>query len=377
MKRPPLATAIKTVFNLLLRGRYSMTFDQLGFSQTYIPLKKRLALLTHGVNLMTRAGITSALPPIVQLEPSNACNLRCLTCATGSGLMERPPEMMSFETYRNVIDQVKDHAILLVFWSWGEPFLNKDACRMIRYAKDCGLLVHSSSNGHFFTRKEQAREVIRSGLDSLIIAVDGLDQNTYSAYRKGGELSSVIKSIENLVAERARAGTGNPLLTFRFIVMKHNEHQVPDVRDFAANLGVDFVTFRSAVVRRRDVDLEESLAPHVSEFRQFSGNDGPRAIKRFARNGAYCHRPYANLTVLSSGDVVACENDFNADLSLGRIQEKTLREIFSTEQVKAFYKRFRDNPDNFSFCRGCEMRGARDATANIRTIALNRTSQKG
>ncbi len=101
--------------------------------------------------------------------------------------------------------------------------------------------------------KEQARKVIDTGLDSLIVAVDGLDQPTYEKYRKGGNLQSVINSIENLLAERSSAGAHHPLITLRFIVMKHNEHQVDRVKDFGKALGVDVVTFRSAVVRRSNI----------------------------------------------------------------------------------------------------------------------------
>ena len=54
-----------------------------------------------------------------------------------------------------------------------------------------------------------------------------------------------MTSIENLVAERKALGARHPLIIFRFIVMKHNEHQVGQIKDFAQRLGVDLVTYRS------------------------------------------------------------------------------------------------------------------------------------
>jgi len=334
-------------------------------------MKKRLDLLAHGVRFMMRSGVAAGIPPIVQLEPSNVCNLGCLTCPTGAGLMKRAPFAMPFYTYRNVIDQIKDHALLLVFWSWGEPFMNKDACRMIRYAKDCGLFVHSSTNGHFFTVKEQARALIDSGLDSLIVAVDGLDQQTYEKYRKRGNFKHVIKSIENLISERSKAGARHPLLTFRFIVMKHNEHQLEGVRDFAKDLGVDVVTFRSAVIRRKGVDLENSLAPKTPRFRRFINNSGPLAVSMIKAEKNYCHRPYANLTILSNGDIVLCENDFDATLPLGNVAKKSILEILSSDQSRQLYKEFCFDLNSFSFCRECELRDTKHTTANVQTIFLN------
>ena len=357
---------------LLFQGRITLTFDQLEFHQHDTPFLKRLNFLIQGIQLMTRSVYRTGIPPIVQIEPSNICNLRCLTCATGAGLVRRPAVLMPFGMYRRAIDQIKDYVYLLVFWSWGEPFINKDAFRMIRYAKEKGLLVHTSTNGHYFNTKEQARKVIDSGLDSLIVAVDGLDQPTYEKYRKGGNLQSVINSIENLVAERSSAGAHHPLITLRFIVMKHNEHQVDRVKDFAKDLGVDVVTFRSAVVRRSNIDLEDRLTPLALDFQRFNYAGDPSSVNRIKGLNNYCHRPYANLTIFSNGDVVTCENDFNATLPLGNIAHQSVCKILASGVTRNFFRKFRKNLDNFSFCRECENRDIKGHSANVQTLILNR-----
>jgi radical SAM protein with 4Fe4S-binding SPASM domain len=357
---------------LLFQGRVALTFDQLPFHQNDVPLKKRLNFLIQGMQLMKRSVYRTGIPPILQIEPSNMCNLRCLTCATGAELMKRPPALMPFDTYRGIIDQIKDYVCLLVFWSWGEPFINRDAFRMIRYAKDSGLLVHTSTNGHFFDTREQARKVIDSGLDSLVVAVDGLDQPTYEKYRKGGDLQRVISSIKNLVAERASSGMRHPLITLRFIVMKHNEHQVDRVKEFAEDLGIDRLTFRSAVVRRSTLDLQDSLAPHSPEFQQSARNSIPSGVAPDVPPSNYCHRPYANLTIFSNGDVVACENDYNAAFPLGNIADQSIHGILSSGKSRTFFKTFRKNLDGFMFCRDCENRYMKGHTANVKTFVLNR-----
>ena len=359
---------------LMFQGRVTLTFDQLEFRPHDTTFLKRLNFLVQGIQLMKRSVHRLGIPPILQIEPSNICNLRCLTCATGAGLVTRPAALMPFDMYQRVIDQVKDYVYLLVFWSWGEPFINKDAFRMIRYAKEKGLLVHTSTNGHYFNTKEEAKKIIDSGLDSLIVAVDGLDQPTYEKYRKGGNLQTVINSIENLVAERAFLGVRHPLVTLRFIVMKHNEHQVDRVKEFAKDLGVDRLTFRCAIVRRSTLDLQDSLTPHSSEFQQSSCNGFPSGVNPAGRLNNYCHRPYANLTVFSNGDVVTCENDFNAAFPLGNIADQSIRNILSSGKSRTFLKTFRKNLDRFMFCRECENRYMKGHTANVKTFILNRES---
>lgn len=357
---------------LLFRGSYTLSFDQLEFHLHKLRFRKRINLFIQAAQIMMRLVHRFGFPPILQIEPTNICNLHCLTCATGAGMMKRPPRLMPYEMFCNVIDQVKDHVYLLVFWSWGEPFIHKDAYRMIRYAKDQGLLVHTSTNGHFFDTRESAKQAVDSGLDSLIIAVDGLDQSVYERYRKGGNLNLVIKSIENLVAERIAAGVNHPRITFRFIVMKHNEHQVDKVKDFAKSLGADAVTFRSAVVQRSGFDLDETLAPLSEEFQQYHYRGSPKKEHRIIQKDYYCHRPYANLTIFSNGEVVACENDYNATVTFGNVRNQSLQEIFSSPRVKNFFRAFRYDLDQFSFCHSCEIRDFKHHTANVQTHILNK-----
>lgn len=371
MEKPSFRKAARIGTDLLF-GRYTLSFDQIEFHLSDLTFRKRLNLIIQGAQLMMRSVYRIGFPPILQIEPTNICNLRCLTCATGAGMVNRPATMMPFEMYRSVINQLKDYVCFLAFWSWGEPFINKDAFRMIRYAKDQGFLIHTSTNGHFFDTKERAKHVIESGLDSLIVSVDGLDQPTYERYRKGGNLRIVLKSIENILAERIAEGVRHPIITFRFIVMKHNEHQVDKVKDFAEGLGVDAVTFRSAVVHRGEVDLEESLTPLSPEFQQYDYEGSPSREARVRRDSLYCHRPYANLAVFSNGDVVFCENDHNATLPLGNVANQSLREILSSDRSISLLRAFRNNLDQLPFCHTCEFQGIKHPTANVRTYILNR-----
>lgn len=376
MEIPSLRRAVKIGTQLLFRGHYTLTFDQLEFPLRNLPFRKRLNFLIQSMQWMMRPVHRIGFPPILQIEPTNICNLHCALCATGAGMLTRSHAFMPFDLYRKVIDQVKDYVCLLVFWSWGEPFLHKDALRMIRYAKDKALIVHTSTNGHFFNTRDLARQVIESGLDSLIVAVDGLDQPTYEKYRKGGRLNLVLESIKNLVSERAAAGVEHPRITFRFIVMRHNEHQIGRVKDFAERLGIDVVTFRSAVVQRENVNLEETLTPLSGEFQRYHYSGLPATGLRLRQNQFSCRRPYANLTIFSNGDVVPCENDYNDTLPLGNVSDQSLHEIISSAKSRNFFHVFRRDLDQFRFCRACELRDMKYPTVNVRTHVLNRKCLK-
>ncbi len=76
--------------------------------------------------------------------------------------------------------------------------------------------------------------------------------------------------------------------------------------------------------------------------------------------------------VFSNGDVVSCENDYNATIPLGNVLEQSLNEIFSSKRAMNFLRIFRKNMDQFSFCRTCELRDIKHHTANVKTFILNR-----
>lgn len=73
----------------------------------------------------------------------------------------------------------------VILWSWGEPLLNPEIYRMIKYCEERNILSVTSTNLNKFSR-ENARDLVESGLDALIIALDGIAEETYSKYRIGG-----------------------------------------------------------------------------------------------------------------------------------------------------------------------------------------------
>lgn len=350
------------LFSLLAHGRLSLTVDDLPLMLTALPWRKRLNILLAGAQKILRPPFRLGWPLILQLEPTNTCNLQCPACATGAGLMTRKPALMSWETYVRVIDEMKPHACIVFFWSWGEPFLHPDACRMIRYAKDQGLAVHSSTNGHCFATPDRAEAVVASGLDSLVFAVDGLDPETYATYRRGGDLATVLASIRNVVRAREAAGGTRPFLALRFIVMKHNEHQLPGVEAFARDLGVDAVTWRTPILARGDQRVVAGLAPDDPAYRRDASAAEPQP----------CNRPLANLTVFSGGEMVFCENDCNAGSVIGMAGQESLREAWSTPRARRMLRDFRRRTATPSFCATCEFRNSRKPTFNVTTSILTK-----
>ena len=101
------------------------------------------------------------------------------------------------------MDEVGDYLLFLHFWGWGEPFMNSDFFSMIRYAKSKGLKIITSTNGHFFEDDKNIDQLIDSGLDVLIFALDGLDEKTYEQYRAQGDLQKAMRGLKQVCLARA------------------------------------------------------------------------------------------------------------------------------------------------------------------------------
>jgi radical SAM protein with 4Fe4S-binding SPASM domain len=181
-----------------------------------------------------------------------------------------------------------------------------------------------------------------------------------------------MTSIKNLVSAKKACGSSHPRITLRFIVMKHNEHQVCRVKPFAKSMGVNAVSFRSAVSRRASIDLERTLSPENLQFQPRGIEKKASPAGRCARGEEfYCHRPYANLTIFSGGEIVACENDYNATVAFGNVNGGSLKKILSSSPAREFFRVFRNNTDRYDFCRSCDLRNCKRDTHNIRTVVLN------
>ena len=101
---------------------------------------------------------------------------------------------MELGDFKHLVDQLGDEVFMMMMWNQGEPYINKCFNHMVRYAHERGIFTFTSTNGHFVRNDEQARAIVESGLDELIVSLDGVDQETYEKYRVGGRIERVFEA---------------------------------------------------------------------------------------------------------------------------------------------------------------------------------------
>ena len=338
----------------LLMQKINFEVDLIPFEFENLPMKKIINWIFTEGSVFIKPTRPWGVPTILQVEPTNRCNLRCRVCPVTTG-MNRPLGDMDESLFRKTVDELADYLLLILFWDWGEPFLNPNVYEMIRYARSRGIRVMSSTNGHIFASKDHAQNVVKSGLDVLVFSVDGITQETYQHYRNEGRLESVIEGIRKVVAEKKSLKSKTPLVNFRFIVMKHNEGEIPHLKEFARSLEVDALTLRKfyAIPNRREERMEakRELMPSQAKFQLPEHSPEDQRPIRIARNP--CKTLWNCPTIHWDGTVCSCFADFNEERPLGFLGQQRFKEIWNGQAFRNLRRDFRKAWQELPLCREC------------------------
>jgi radical SAM protein with 4Fe4S-binding SPASM domain len=314
-------------------------------------LRRRRGSIDHvksTLSLARRSTTIAGRPMNVTIEPTNVCNLECPVCETGAGVLGRESGSMTLEQFRTIIDKMGAHMNTLMFYFMGEPFLNKHAYEMIRYAKDQGVpFVETTTNGDFV----KPEQLVECGLDRISFQIGGMTQRTHQIYRINSTLERVLANLEATLLlkgerrSRLRVESG-------FILMKHNEHEVPAFLEHMKQLGVDRASVIDPCVRTMEQGrqlLPTDRAHWIYDPEAFErGVLRPRNVPDNA-----CPWIYYSLAIHVNGDVVPCCRDPRGEEVMGNIFEQDLDEIWNGDRYKTFRGRILTAQGSVGICRLC------------------------
>jgi radical SAM protein with 4Fe4S-binding SPASM domain len=342
----------------LLTGRVRVVADAIPFVCQDVPRRKVLNAILAESSCYVKPLSPWGWPTHLMMEPASICNLHCTLCPVTAGL-GRPQGLMAFETFKQVVDEVGDYVFTLLLWGWGEPFLNPQVFEMIAYARARGITVISSTNGHLFAREEFADRLVRSGLDSIIFAIDGATQDTYARFRQGGSLETALTGLRTVAARKKALKSKTPFINLRYIVMAQNEAEIPLVKKWAPSIGANALTFKTL-----NPDIEDpysplsgevtggtALEPKDQRYRRFRRGRGGEPRVRRRRNP--CKHLWTHPVIHWNGTVVFCSYDPCEKYPLGTVQGGSLRDIWTGEAYQHLRRQFRDNRGHMPLCGDC------------------------
>lgn len=288
-------------------------------------------------------------PFTISFEPTTACNLRCPECPSGLRAFTRPTGNLKEDFFRRTIDELENHLLYLILYFQGEPYINPKFLEMVKYASKRKIYTITSTNGHFLN-DENAQKTIESGLSRIIISIDGTTQDTYESYRKEGDLEKVIAGAKNLVHWKKKMGASHPHIIFQFLVVKPNEHQIPEIYRLAKEIGVDEVRLKTAQVY--DYEDGNELLPTQDKYSRYrQGADGKYKIKNQLLN--HCWKLWHSSVITWDGLVVPCCFDKDASYRLGDLKQGSFDEIWNGIPYQSFRHTLTKGRDQIDICRNC------------------------
>lgn len=288
-------------------------------------------------------------PFALSIEPTTACNLGCPACPSGLKAFSRPTGKIDLNLHQQWLAQVSGKVFYINYYFQGEPFLHPQFLELIREAKRQKIYTATSTNAHFIDQNK-AKEIVTSGLDRLIISIDGLTQETYESYRVHGKLDKVIAASKALVAAKKEANSSTPHLIFQFLVVKANEHQVNEVQQLASEIGIDEVRFKTAQVYDY-VNGNELIPDNEAYSRYVKQKDGTYRFKY--KGGNSCWRMWSSSVLTWDGQVVPCCFDKDAHHTLGNLQEQSFKNIWKSQAYRSFRNAVLQDRNSIEICTNC------------------------
>lgn len=273
----------------------------------------------HLVNYQRSHGHTKLRghPLILTLEATNVCNLHCPHCFTGAGEVGRERSAMPMDVYRRMIDELGDYALMLDFYNWGEPLLNKNLPEMIGLASSKGIATVISTNFSVPFDQARAEALVASGLGVLGAGIDGASQETLVQYRVGAKFSKIMENMNLLVDAKKRLRSTTPEIYWSFHIFEHNRHEIEKARAMAEELGVKFAATKGWVAG-------EAWDPN-DEFQFPSG--APPLPER-------CKYLWTYAIVNNDGRVAPCSACFYETDDFGSVASSAFKEVWNNKDFQ-------------------------------------------
>ena len=305
--------------------------------------------LSYNLSKVINRPIQWGLPVSISFEPTTSCNLRCPECPSGLRSFTRPTGMLKKDFFQQTIDDVHKDLLYLIFYFQGEPFLNPGFLEMVKYAATKGLYTATSTNAHYLT-DDIARQTVESGLDRLIISIDGTTQDVYEQYRVGGNINKVLEGAKNIIKWKRILKSKKPFVFFQFLVVKPNEHQINDIRLLAKEIGVDEVRYKTAQVYDYEND-PNNLIPENTKYSRYTKTGNQYVAKNKFSNR--CWKLWHANVITWDGLVVPCCFDKDASHRLGNLKNESFRDIWKNDNYKQFRKELMTSRKNIDICSNC------------------------
>jgi MoaA/NifB/PqqE/SkfB family radical SAM enzyme len=303
------------------------------------------------------------MPYVLFLEPLYYCNLDCPLCdrQVFPDARKNDAGKLSMELFDRLLDEAGDYLLQCQIFGQGEPLLDWQRTRQIIEKSHRRRIFTLLSTNCTLVTPKIAEEVIASGLDHLVCAIDGITQESYEHYRVGGRVADALDGLKKFVDERRRQGRQIEI-EWQFLVHKFNIHEMEQARKIAGDLGV-FIRFAPL----RGMEYEPGLQEHWLPTGDDPFQDG--RLQLGETNSKYpCYFLWRSLVLNSNGKMARCLIYQNV-AEYADLAKTSVRAIYNHPSVQRARQLFSKGPvpdgDFPAPCRTCSFFGREHGGPNL------------
>lgn len=292
-----------------------------------------------------------SMPDIFAIESTNFCNLKCIMCPRGEpDLMDRPLGHMSDDLFKKILDGWEFYTTPAWFHFFGEPLMHPNLFDQIEYAKRAGVPnLAISSNATLLTKLNAAR-LLDSGLDTLMLSIDGNNKETYEKVRKNPAFTyeQVVEQVRTFLAMRKRARKTRPHTILQIIVMEETRDELDAFKAFWESEGADQIVVKQYTTWGGQENHEPFKDHAVSEQRAWFDS-----VKLATRKHP-CFYLWSSVVIGWDGRVVPCCFDYNNYAVMGDLQTQTLEEVWNGPEYLAMRAAELEGRNDNPLCKNCK-----------------------
>ena len=270
---------------------------------------------------------------------------------------------MPLSIFERVLEQVQATAHTMQFYFQGEPLLNKQLPEMIAMAHQVGLYTIVSTNAQAITQPI-AEALVKSGLNRIIVSIDGFSEESYAAYRVGGSLHKALEGLLYLANAKIKCHS-RIRIELQVLRLKTNEHEWDWIKKNYKKLGATHLVFKTAQLYH--FEHGHPLMPTDERYSRYRKTaDGTYVHKKSSHLSPLassphrlialqpCLRLWSGCVITTNGDVLPCCYDKEHRHAYGNIMQQSLAELYHSTKANALRRRvllFQGEP--LEMCKNC------------------------
>ncbi|HEX8463310.1 MAG TPA: radical SAM/SPASM domain-containing protein [Abditibacterium sp.] len=298
-----------------------------------------------------QANIT-AYPYLLNIEPLYYCNLECPLCDRQIFPEARKNDAgkLPLDIIDKLFDEVGPYLYQCQIFGQGEPLIDWPRTKyIIQQARSRHIFTLLSTNCTIMT-PALAKEVIASGLNHLVCAIDGITQDSYSQYRVGGQVEKALETLRLFCRERDEQKS-DVNIEWQFLVNRFNVHELEDARQMAEEIGVH-IRFSPTHGMEFHPELQEYWLPETGDPKWQDG----KIARGETRHEWPCYFLWRALIVNSNTQLARCLIYQNV-AEYGSLRDHSVMELFNSpasQRARQLFSKKSVEPGDFPApCNNC------------------------